>query len=138
MERRGVLRVFAFLFGGLCGGSGLATLFDPLRRHKGGWQVVAKLDELPAGATRVRLQVRAGWETLSRSLYLMRDQNEVVAYDARCTHLGCTVHFKKSEFVCPCHRGIFDNKGNPVSGPVREPLGRLETRIHNGMVEVRA
>lgn len=138
MERRGVLRILAFLFGGLCGGSGLAAVLDPLRRREGGWQPVANLGELPPGATRVNLKVRAGWETLDRPLFLIRDADEVSAYDARCTHLGCTVKFEQDRFVCPCHDGVFDAAGKPVSGPVREPLGKLETRIVNGAVEVRA
>lgn len=137
MERRGVLRLFAFLFGALCGGAGLATLFDPARRRGGGWQAVAKLDELPEGAKRVSLKVRAGWESVDRPLYLVRDGESVVCFDARCTHLGCTVRFKDGEFVCPCHRGVFDGRGAPRSGPVREPLAALETRIVEGRVEVR-
>ena len=138
MERRGVLRLFAFLFGALTGGSGLAVLFDPLRRRGGGWQAVAKLEDLPGEPTRVKLEVRAGWETAHRPIFLVREEDAVVAYDARCTHLGCTVRFKEGEFRCPCHGGIFDAEGNPVSGPVSKPLARLETRIVKGMVEVRA
>jgi len=137
MQRRGVLRFFAFLFGALCGGPGLATLFDPARRRGGGWQAVARLDELPAGAKRVSLPVRAGWETVSRPVYLLRDGESVVAFDARCTHLGCTVRFADGGFTCPCHDGAFDGAGAPVSGPVKEPLARLETRVVNGAVEVR-
>jgi len=137
MERRGVLRLFAFLFGALCGGTGLATLFDPVRRRGGGWQAVAKLADLGPGATRVRLKVRAGWETAERPVYLLRSGEEVVAFDGRCTHLGCTVRFQEGEFRCPCHRGVFDGGGAPVSGPVREPLGTLEARVREGVVEVR-
>lgn len=137
MERRGVLRLFALLFGALCGGSGLATLFDPARRRGGGWQAVARLEDLPPGATRVRLKVKAGWETAERPLYLLRDGDEVVAIDARCTHLGCTVRHKEGEFRCPCHGGVFDREGAPLSGPVREPLRTLEARVVKGAVEVR-
>jgi Rieske Fe-S protein len=59
----------------------------------------------------------------------------VRAIDARCTHLGCNVRFREGEFRCPCHNGVFDAEGNPVSGPVTDPLERMPTRIRNGVVE---
>ena len=137
MERRGVLRLFTLLFGALCGGSGLVSLIP--RRAGGGWQPVAPETDVPAtGAKRSRVAVRAGWETTERPIYLMREGDAVVAIDARCTHLGCTVRWKEDEFRCPCHAGVFDGDGKPVSGPVSEPLRRLETRVRNGQVEVRS
>lgn len=41
-----------------------------------------------------------------------------------CTHLGCIPKYDPStkSFICPCHSGIFDIHGNPVSGPVTKPL----------------
>jgi Rieske Fe-S protein len=160
IPRRGVLRlftvVFGGLFGGLCGGSGLATLFS--KRGDDGWQAVGKLAELPDGtASRVRFTVKAGWESTERPVYLMRRGQEITAFDGRCTHLGCTVRFRAGdpaagdpaagetaagetaagEFRCPCHGGVFDADGQPQSGPVSEPLRRLETRVVNGTIEAR-
>ncbi|MEM8885921.1 MAG: Rieske (2Fe-2S) protein [Planctomycetota bacterium] len=138
MERRGFLRWFTLLFGALCGGSGLVSLLGR-RPQDGGWQVVAKPEEFEGQpALRVRLAVRAGWETAERPIYLVRDGEGIKALDARCTHLGCTVRFKEGEFRCPCHRGVFDAAGQPVSGPVSVPLPTLETRVQDGAIEVRA
>jgi len=41
-----------------------------------------------------------------------------------CTHLGCIPKYDASikSFVCPCHNGVFDIHGNPISGPVTKPL----------------
>lgn len=41
-----------------------------------------------------------------------------------CTHLGCIPKYDKSTktFICPCHNGIFDIHGYPISGPVSKPL----------------
>lgn len=151
IPRRGVLRLFTVVFGGLCGGSGLVSLFS--KRSDARWQAVGKMTELPEGvASRVRFTVKAGWESTERPLYLMRRGEEIIAFDGRCTHLGCTVRFRPptsgdgdtgagdseaGEFRCPCHRGVFDADGQPQSGPVSEPLRRLETRVVDGTVEVR-
>lgn len=41
------------------------------------------------------------------------------AYTSTCPHLGCRVHWESAEgiFFCPCHRGVFDERGKAVSGP---------------------
>ena len=41
------------------------------------------------------------------------------AYSSTCPHLGCRVHWESEEgnFFCPCHRGVFDERGVGVSGP---------------------
>ncbi len=41
------------------------------------------------------------------------------AYSSTCPHLGCKVHWEadKQRFLCPCHNGVFDADGAPVSGP---------------------
>ncbi len=42
-----------------------------------------------------------------------------VAFSNHCPHLGCKVHWRAadSHFECPCHQGIFDSNGLPLSGP---------------------
>ena len=138
-ERRGLLGLFAFAFGALCGGAGLASVFDPLRKRDAVWIPLAPLESLtPGQATRVRFTVAAGWEQTERSVYLLRSDESVLALDARCTHLGCNVRYREGEFRCPCHNGVFDKSGEPVSGPVPKPLVHMETRIREGIVEGKA
>jgi carotenoid phi-ring synthase / carotenoid chi-ring synthase len=50
-----------------------------------------------------------------------------VAYDGRCTHMGCPVSpdALTGGFFCPCHAGRYDASGIPVSGPPKAPLARL-------------
>jgi len=138
--RRGLLRLFAFVFGGACGGAGLGTLLDPLRKREGSWRPLVSLADIePASALRIPYPVKAGWEATERPVYLVRgDGDEVTAFDARCTHLGCTVRYRDGKFLCPCHRGVFDGAGAPLSGPVDKPLARVEVRVRNGVVEGRA
>jgi Rieske Fe-S protein len=45
--------------------------------------------------------------------------DEFVALSSICPHLGCRVHWEpqNNRFFCPCHNGVFDPEGKPVSGP---------------------
>jgi thiosulfate dehydrogenase [quinone] large subunit len=56
-----------------------------------------------------------------------------VAFDAVCTHAGCTVQYDPSQqlFVCPCHGAMFDPAQNAraVAGPADLPLAALNVKI---------
>jgi len=61
-------------------------------------------------------------------VYLRRPRGGVVeALSARCTHLGCTVHWAPAEnrFKCPCHGSQFGADGSVLHGPAERPLDRL-------------
>jgi len=52
-----------------------------------------------------------------------------VAFDAVCTHAGCTVEWDAPDKVlyCPCHGAAFDpaNKAAVLGGPTNQPLTSL-------------
>jgi thiosulfate dehydrogenase (quinone) large subunit len=52
-----------------------------------------------------------------------------VAFDAVCTHEGCTVEWDAADAVllCPCHGAAFDPANNAavLQGPTRQPLAAL-------------
>lgn len=76
------------------------------------------------------------------SLVLMRKGREILALNATCSHLGGPLAEGKlvDEWCveCPWHASRFDFRDGSVSqGPAAYPQPRYETRIVNGMVEVR-
>ncbi len=61
-----------------------------------------------------------------------------VAISTRCMHLGCPVRYvpASEKFICPCHGGVYDVRGQVSGGPPVRPLDRFYTRERNGQVEV--
>ncbi len=63
---------------------------------------------------------------------------DVRAFAATCTHLDCTVQFKKELGViwCACHNGKYDLNGRNISGPPPKPLDEFRVIIKNEEVFV--
>ncbi len=53
-------------------------------------------------------------------------------------HLGCPVRYTQAaeRFICPCHGGVYDFRGQVVGGPPVRPLDRFYTRLRNGQVQI--
>jgi len=51
-------------------------------------------------------------------------QGDVKAFEGTCTHLDCTVQYKKDEGIiwCACHNGQYDLTGRNIGGPPPKPL----------------
>jgi rieske iron-sulfur protein len=70
-----------------------------------------------------------------------------VAFESKCTHLGCQVYFIAGKtpigerpdgiIYCPCHQGAFDpyRGAKVVYGPPPQPLPRIPLRVVNGRLE---
>ncbi len=56
----------------------------------------------------------------------------------RCTHLGCTVPWRKDEnqFHCPCHSSLFNAKGEVIGGPAPRPLDMFPIEVVDGNIVV--
>jgi cytochrome b6-f complex iron-sulfur subunit len=62
----------------------------------------------------------------SKPVILIRsaDGTDIKAFSATCTHLDCTVQYRKDFGLiwCACHNGKYDLNGRNVSGPPPRPL----------------
>jgi len=85
---------------------------------------VASLKDLPVGGSTVFDYPVAG----GRGLLVRLDEERVVAYGQKCTHLGCPVLFQseRKQLHCPCHEGWFDaTDGKVLAGPPPRPLPKI-------------
>ncbi len=61
----------------------------------------------------------------SKPVILVRTANgDLRAFSATCTHLDCTVQYRKDLGViwCACHNGRYDLTGRNIAGPPPRPL----------------
>ena len=82
---------------------------------------VDSVDDLQPGAGAV---LRIGHQRCA----VYRDDDGVLhGVSARCTHLGCLVHFNDGEVAweCPCHGSRFGVDGSVLQGPANRPLERI-------------
>lgn len=71
---------------------------------------------------------------------VIHTQEGFVAFDATCPHLGCLVKWdhERRQILCPCHAGIFDLRGNVLSGPPPRPLTPLHVEVVEGKLMLRS
>ena len=68
---------------------------------------------------------------------LRASASSVIAFDARCPHLGCAVRGAQKYFVCPCHGSVFDLAGNVKLDPAKGPLTALSATFDGTTVAVK-
>ena len=117
-------------------------LYDPARKPVHGLfdfaseqaRTVARYGEwLTGGDVDSVQQIAAGEGAVVRDglrkIAVYRDaQGGLHAVSAKCTHLGCAVHWNSAErsWDCPCHASRFDIEGNVLHGPAPEALEKVE------------
>jgi Rieske Fe-S protein len=68
------------------------------------------------------------------AVLLRVDDQAVVAFSQKCTHLGCVVYFEAEagRWHCPCHEGNFEaTTGDVISGPPTRRLGRIDVEVRD-------
>ncbi len=57
-------------------------------------------------------------------ILIRKEDGEFRAFDGTCTHLDCTVQYRKDLSViwCACHNGKYDLNGRNIEGPPPKPL----------------
>ena len=91
-------------------------------------------------------QLEKNWVTRvelgSRLIAVYDTPSGVYASLALCNHGGadlCDGYFDGHVIECPLHQGAFDvRNGQPVSAPATRQMKVFETRIENGMVQIKA
>jgi Rieske Fe-S protein len=75
----------------------------------------------------------------SKPVILLRTADgEFHAFSATCTHLDCTVQYRKDMGViwCACHNGKYDFTGRNIAGPPPRPLDEYRVVVQGGDVFV--
>ena len=83
-----------------------------------------------------RLQLNTPLHVPDAGAWLLKrkEPEQLVAFDDRCTHLGCRQKWNPTRelFECPCHGSEFDLEGNVKRGPAIRPMPRLFVGASDG------
>jgi Rieske Fe-S protein len=71
-------------------------------------------------------------------IILLTPENELKAFNAVCTHLDCTVQYRKDLSIiwCACHNGRYDLEGRNISGPPPRPLTVYTVHVDNATGDI--
>lgn len=75
----------------------------------------------------------------NKPVILVRTPNgELRAFSGTCTHLDCTVQYRKDFGViwCACHNGKYDLNGRNIAGPPPRPLDEFRVVVQGEEVFV--
>lgn len=88
---------------------------------------IGKLDDFSPGQGKLVL-------VDEEPVWVVRLGKQLTGMSAWCTHRGCIVRWDQDGrlFRCPCHEGLFDERGNVVSGLPLRPLRRFRVGLVHG------
>lgn len=157
VNRRRFMNVVAQGAGGIAAASfalpALGFALGPIfKREPFQWQIIGTTDDFTetSYSTKV-LTVVEGIGEAGKSIAYVRkrdpaidnigpqDQfNKYIALSSRCMHLGCPVRYVEAaeRFVCPCHGGVYNFRGQVAGGPPVRPLDRFYTIERDGYVYI--
>ena len=131
----------------------LGYFFAPLRRKaeaetdRISFSDAGPLSDFPVGQWRlVTLEMvqEDGWKkSRARHAVWIRRLGEgaqgITVLTSICPHLGCPInwHPDQSQFVCPCHGGVFSADGQRQSGPPPRNMDPLELEVREGRLRIR-
>ena len=97
------------------------VLFEPPQSFKIGFP-----DDFESGKVDLRFKKQY-------RVWIVRDDEKIIALSTVCTHLGCTPNWQETErkFKCPCHGSGFRASGINFEGPAPRPLERYKISLGN-------
>lgn len=62
---------------------------------------------------------------------------DVLAFNALCTHVDCTVKYRpeRADIFCSCHDGVYDLNGKNIAGPPPRPLEKYQVTLRGEVGE---
>lgn len=137
----GVWGVLGLIGTSVAGLLGAAAVSPSLVKRPPRWLFLGTADKLGQEPQRfdVIYKQRQGWHEGQRDdvVFAYKDAQEgIVALSSVCTHLGCPVRWERRamRFECPCHGGVYNARGQVLSGPPKRPLTRLKTKIEDNRI----
>jgi Rieske Fe-S protein len=127
------------------GGAAVVSIGAPAitNKQEGKWVPAGNPTELAPGQfnqVNVEYQAKDGWMDgkFKMLAYVKVEGDNVIAFSATCSHLGCNVNYDETTggFKCPCHTGQYDKNGKNVSGPPPKPLKQLDAKIEDGKLMI--
>jgi cytochrome b6-f complex iron-sulfur subunit len=140
VSRREFAKFLCLLSGGMAlGNAGIvikafAFPHQPLK----GEHLVCSASEVSVGEMK-QFVITGGLEVPYILIHL--EENEWRAFEQKCTHLSCAVHYRSDikKIECPCHKGYFDpDTGVVLQGPPPRPLPQLEVVVKEDKIYVKA
>jgi cytochrome b6-f complex iron-sulfur subunit len=139
VTRRGLFKYGLLGFSGLVTAAGVLTpivayLWPPEQAGAAGSGrvAVATTADLPPGTGEVFSVVN------KPVLVIHTADDEYVALDATCTHLGCILFWdiERQVIACPCHEAYFNTTGAVISGPPPAPLEPYRIQVEGDQIYV--
>ncbi|MGD9555542.1 MAG: ubiquinol-cytochrome c reductase iron-sulfur subunit [Mangrovibacterium sp.] len=140
VSRREFAKFLSLFSGALALGSGaivVKTLAFPGEEPEGEHFICEESEVLSGSMFQFEL---GGNKTIPYLLIHLPD-GEWRAFEQKCTHLSCAVHYvaENDRIECPCHKGFFNSRtGDVIEGPPPRPLPQLEVVRKDGKIFVRS
>lgn len=104
---------------------------SPLGRDQLGGAEFQSADGTPIAPDTITEGVGTVGSLSGRPTLILRKNQQLLAFDAVCSHLGCIVRWNdtKGAIECPCHGGVFDLEGTVTAGPPPEGLSTVALKV---------
>ncbi|MEZ5307495.1 MAG: Rieske (2Fe-2S) protein [Pyrinomonadaceae bacterium] len=93
---------------------------------------------LPIAKT-VTVETSTGWsKTVEDVTVFVLPEDDHKVLSSVCPHEGCPIVWeeKDKKFLCPCHDSLFTAKGKRLTGPAKDGMTELKSKIIDGTLKI--